>query len=185
MKRIAAAFAAFTVASTLAGAASGGVVVLGSTHAHRCMDYAFSGSGQRSAVDVCTLALSEENLTDRNRAGTLVNRGIVHMNRRDYAAAHLDFEAAVALRPDLGEAHFNRGSNKIAQGAYAEGVTDIERGLALGLKEPEKAYYNRALARESLSDVKGAYLDYRQAATLNPKWALPKKELARFTVTRR
>ena len=168
-----------------AASAQAGVQVYGSSNAHRCMDAAFAGSDARAAIDLCTAALSEEALTPANRAGTLVNRGVLHMNRRDLAAALADFEAALLVTPRSGEAHFNRGSVRIAQARYAEGVADIDRGLELGMRQPEKAYYNRALAREALDDARGAYLDYRQAARLKPDWELPRRELARFTVQRR
>jgi len=46
----------------------------------------------------------------------------------------------------------------------------------------EKAYFNRALAREAAGDVKGAYLDYVKALQLKPEWAPAVKELARFEV---
>lgn len=149
------------------------------------MDAAFAGSKARTSVDVCTAALNEEPLTPANRAGTLVNRAVLHMNRRDHAAALADLQAALAIRPDSAEAYFNRGSVRIAQARYVEGVADIDRRMMLGLKEAEKAYYNRALAREEMDDARGAYLDYRQAARLRPEWDLPRLELARFTVTRR
>jgi tetratricopeptide (TPR) repeat protein len=149
------------------------------------MDAAFAGSSARTALDRCNLALSEEALTPANRAGTLVNRGVLHMNRRDFGAAQADFEAALLIAPRFGEAFFNLGSVRVAQGLFREGVADIDRGLELGMRQPEKAYYNRALARESLDDPRGAYLDYLQAARLKPDWSLPQRELARFTVQRR
>ena len=183
MTRIALVLAAAAAAS--AGSAGAGVQVVGASYAHRCMDAAFAGSAARTALDVCTLALSEEPITPANRARTLINRGVLHMNRNDYASATADFEQALLLSPTSGEAYFNRGSVRVAQGRFEEGVADIDRGLELGMRQPEKAYYNRALARESLNDARGAYLDYRQAAQLKPGWGLPQRELARFTVQRR
>ena len=184
MVRIAAVLAAVALGSA-AGSAVAGVQVFGLSNAHRCMDAAFAGSSARTAVDLCTLALADGPLTPANRAGTLVNRGVLHMNRRDYAAALADFEASLLISPQSGEAFFNRGAVRIAQGRYAEGVGDIDRSLTLGLRQPEKAFYNRAIAREELSDAAGAYRDYVEAARLKPDWRLPRQELARFTVQRR
>jgi hypothetical protein len=62
-------------------------------------------------------------------------------------------------------------------------VADIDRGLQLGLATPEQAYYHRAIAREQLNDLRGAYLDYRRAAEMKPDWGSPRRELARFRVT--
>ena len=184
MARIAALLAAMAIVGA-AGSAAAGVQVVGSSNARRCMDAAYAGSTARAAVDLCNVALSEDGLTPANRAGTLVNRGVLLMNRRDYGGALADFESALAVSPGLGEALFNRGSVHIAQSRFAEGVADIDRSLALGLKQPEKAFYNRAIAREELSDTSGAYRDYLEAARLKPDWRLPRQELARFTVQRR
>ena len=184
MARVAALLAAATLASA-AGSAAAGVQVLGASNAQRCMDAAFAGSKAASAVELCTVALSENVLTTANRAGTLVNRGVLRMNRGDLASALADFEAALAITPLSGEAVFNRGSVRVAQGRFAEGLADIDRSLQLGLRQPEKAFYNRAIAREELSDASGAYRDYLEAARLKPSWDLPKRELARFTVQRR
>jgi tetratricopeptide (TPR) repeat protein len=136
-------------------------------------------------LDWCSTALGEEALTLRNRAGTHVNRGVILMNRRDLEGAMRDFDQAVRLAPALGEAHFNRGSAQIAMGRWSEGLADIDQGLKLGMRQPERAYYNRAIAREELNDTRGAYLDYQEAARLKPDWELPRLELARFTVQRR
>ena len=71
----------------------------------------------------------------------------------------------------------------IGQGHDADGIAEIDRGLALNPMEPEKAYFNRAIAEERLGDLKSAYADYRKAQTLKPDWPLPANELARFKVT--
>jgi tetratricopeptide (TPR) repeat protein len=177
--------AAVALSAVGAASAQAGTQVVGSSNALRCMDAAFAGSSARTALDLCSTALAEDALTPANRAGTLINRGVLHMNRRDFPAALADFETALQITPRSGEAFFNRGSVRVAQGQFQEGVADIDRGLELGMGQPEKAYYNRALARESLADTRGAYLDYRQAARLKPGWTLPQRELARFNVQRR
>jgi len=161
------------------------VLSVGASNARRCMEAAFAGSTARAAVEWCNQALSQEPLRPADRAGTLVNRGVLLMNRREYTAAEADFEAAVALRPESGDALFNRGTVRVAQGRAREGVEDISRSLELGLREREKGFYNRAVAREALSDLAGARLDYLEAARLKPDWPLPRRELARFSVARR
>lgn len=184
MIRRAAALAALVIAAAAASQAGAAVQVIGSSRAVGCMDAAMAASRARAALDTCTVALREDPLTPADRAGTLNNRGVILMNRGDLQLALNDFDEAARVNPKLGEATFNRGSTLIALGRYAEGLADVDRGLALGLRQPEKAYYNRAIAREELDDPKGAYLDYRQAARLKPDWTLPRIELARFEVRR-
>jgi tetratricopeptide (TPR) repeat protein len=130
----------------------------------------------------CDTALAEESLNIRDRAGTLVNRGVLRLARGAFDDSKEDFQAAAALMPDLGEAYTNLGAALIALKRYADGIVNIDKGLGLKPEEPEKAYFNRALADEALDDMKSAYLDYSQAARLKPNWNQPRLELARFTV---
>lgn len=131
----------------------------------------------------CTLALDGEALTPHEAAATYVNRGVLRLTDGDTQAARGDFDQALRIEPRLAEAIVDRGAALIAGGHDAEGAAEITRGLALNPTEPEKAYYNRAVAEERLGDVKSAYFDYRKAADLRPGWPLPKTELARFRVS--
>jgi tetratricopeptide (TPR) repeat protein len=170
----------------LAGAASANTVSVNvrSTLARACSEAALAGTSESRALAGCTRALSEEVLDNRDRAATYVNRGVIYMLRGDYRSALTDFDQAVSLNAGLGEALVDRGIARIALGSVPEGITDIDQGLAVGLATPEQAYYHRAIGREQLNDSRGAYLDYRRAAELKPDWATPRREMARFTVTR-
>jgi Flp pilus assembly protein TadD len=64
-------------------------------------------------------------------------------------------------------------------------LVDINRALELGVSDPAKAHYNRALAYERMGDLKAAWLDYTKAAELDPEWDAPRTELTRFTVSRK
>jgi Tfp pilus assembly protein PilF len=55
----------------------------------------------------------------------------------------------------------------------------------MGAAEPQDAHFNRAIAYEALGDLRAAYEDYKAALAIKPDWALPQRELARFTVTTR
>jgi len=174
-------------ALTFAGAGSAGaaVTVLGDTSAEQCSQAAFHELADNVSMQLCTTALGEGLLDRRDQAGTYINRGVMQMIRRDYAAARADFERAIQVDPGLGEGWINRGAVDIIDKHYQDGIDDIDKGLALGTEEPAKAYYNRGVAYEGIDDEKSAYLDYQQALILEPGWDLPKQELLRFTVTRR
>jgi tetratricopeptide (TPR) repeat protein len=89
------------------------------------------------------------------------------------------------LRPEMGEAYANRGAAAIGQHRYAESLPDLNKSLQLGVEEPAKVYFDRALAYEGLDDAKSAYFDYQKAVELSPDWDAPKAELTRFHVERR
>jgi tetratricopeptide (TPR) repeat protein len=169
----------------LAGSAGAAVTVMGDTSAGLCSDAAFHERADQSSMAYCTAALTDDSLDRRDLAGTYINRGVLWMVRRDYAAARTDFQHAIDIDPALGEAWVNRGAVAIVDKQFQTGIDDISKGLTLGTEEPAKAYYNRAVAYEGIDDEKSAYLDYQQALVLSPGWDLPKQELLRFTVTRR
>ena len=168
---------------TLHGHAHGASSVIGGGDARACYDAASKGRTDFSALLDCDSAISGQELSARDRAATVVNRGVIHLLRRDAAKALGDFDRAISWRPDLGEAHVNRGAALILMGDYQGAVTAISRGLDLGAADPHEAYFNRAIAQEKLDNTRAAYGDYRRAAELKPDWDHPGRELARFTVT--
>lgn len=177
----------FAAGALLAGsaAAAQSVTVLGGGMARQCSNAALAGESERRFEAMCTLAIETEMLSQRDRAGTFVNRGIMKLRRSEFGPARADFDRAVELKSDLAEAYVNRGAALVGARQYAAGLSDLNRALELGVDEPEKAYYNRALAHEGLDDMKSAYFDYQKAVELSPEWDAPRRELARFTVQRR
>ena len=158
-------FAGHTLADT---------TVIGDGFAADCSAAAKAASARQTAradaLRACDMALQNEVLSEHDLAATHVNRGVLFLASARYPDARRDFDAAARIEPGLGEAR------------YAEGIAEINRGLALNASEPEKAYYNRALAEERQSDLKSAYFDYQKALELKPGWAMAQSELARFHV---
>ena len=172
-------------ALAVATAAEGAVSVFGGGLAEACSDAAMNGEVDARHETVCTMALDTEFMKPRDRAGTYVNRGVLKLRRASFQDATRDFDQAVRLQPEMGEAYVNRGAAAIGQERYAAGLADINRALELGVSEPEKAYYNRALAHEGLDNAKAAYFDYQKALEIAPEWTAPREQLTRFTLSRR
>lgn len=173
-----------TAVLAVAGAAGASNLVIGGGAAKECSDAAEKGRTDNRAVLACTTALEVETLNFRDRARTYVNRGVLQMRQRQFGAARADFDEASNIDPNLGEAYVNRGATFVGESRYREGVEQIDKGLNMGVKAPEKAFFNRGLANEALGDLTAAYKDYSRAAELKPDWLAPKTELARFTVKR-
>ena len=159
------------------------VTVLGGGNAEACSLAAITGKTGPRFIDVCTKAIEDEQLSPRDRASTYINRGVLKIRVKDWAAAGKDFDMAVQIKPNRGDAYVNRGAASLGQHRFADSIADLSKGIELGSEEPAKAYYNRALAYEGLDDMKAAYFDYMKAAELSPDWAAPKNELVRFTVS--
>ena len=169
--------------SGFAGAgARAAVTVFGGDHAQACYQAAKNGLAGQSYLDECNQAIGFELLPTKDLAGTYVNRGAIYMTMHAWAEAEADFNHALELHPNFGEALVNLGAAQIGQHRNQEGVDTITRGLTLGSMEPEKAYFNRAIGYEGLGDDKHAYYDYLKASELAPNWAPPRQELVRFTV---
>ncbi len=167
----------------IAGGAQAAVTVIGGGQAEVCSKAALAELSDNASERICTNALETEMLTPYERAGTFINRGVLKLRRRSFEAATQDFDAAIHIRPDLGEAYVNRGAAAIGMGQAQHGMDDINRALALGVTEPAKAYFNRAIAYEALDDEAHAYFDYMKAQELSPDWPAPAKELLRFSVS--
>ncbi|MFC3711970.1 hypothetical protein ACFOMD_05275 [Sphingoaurantiacus capsulatus] len=163
--------------------AHGAVSIIGAGFSRVCYELAESGRASDEAFENCDRALSEQALSVRDRAATLVNRGILYMRKKEHAAAIADYEAAIRLKTDLAEAYVNKGIALVHVGGRdGEAVNFLSQGLDLNPVRPEVAYYTRGVANEALGRTRAAYDDYRQAAALKPGWAEPQKQLKRFSL---
>jgi tetratricopeptide (TPR) repeat protein len=169
--------------SALSTAASGDVLLTGDPHAQACQEAAKFGDFNGTGIDMCSLALAVSLLSNHDRAATLTDRGAIRMQHKQYALAKADFDAALALDPNLANAYADRGGALIAEKRYAEAITDIDHGLSLNPDEPWKVWFNRGIADEGLKDLKTALADYQKALELKPDWAPAKVEIARFNTT--
>jgi tetratricopeptide (TPR) repeat protein len=185
MVRTWASLGASALILSLAGHSYAAMTVIGGGKAEACSHAALAGETDFKYQKICSEALETEFLVSRDRAGTFINRGVLKLRVGSYAAASHDFDQAARLMPDMGEAYVNRGAAAIGQHQYAQSLPDLNKALELGIEEPAKAYYNRALAYEGLDDMKAAYFDYQKAVELMPDWEAPKAQLVRFSVSQR
>lgn len=160
------------------------MTVIGTGQARECYMAAEldTAASRRDGLEICTRALVEEALSQRDRAATLVNRGILNMRGKAVDAAIRDYDAALRAQPGLAEAFVNKGIALLHKGDEAAAVEMLTAGIERSPSRPEVAYYSRAVAHELLGKLKEAMGDYRQAATLAPKWDEPAKQLERFKI---
>lgn len=136
----------------------------------------------QAGLQACNAALAASNDSD-TRAGLLANRAYLKLRMTDYSGTVADADASLSLAPDLAAANLNRGAGLIGLGRYQDALPSLEKAVALSSgNKLELAYYNRAIVREHLGDISGAYFDYKKAAELDPKFAPAQEQLARFTV---
>lgn len=164
-----------------AGAA---VTVLGNGLAETCYEAAEFGGNPKDGIAACGEALDQAALTTRDRAATLINRGIIYSRIDETQLAIADYSAGLALDPSMGEGYVDRGAAMIVLKRYDDALEDINKGIALNSKRLQIAYYDRAIIQEALGNVRAAYEDYKKAAEIEPDFALANAQLARFKVIR-
>jgi tetratricopeptide (TPR) repeat protein len=166
--------------------ANAAVTILGNnTLAQNCYLAAEVGGDAQFGIQTCSTALDTQPLTVKDRAATLVNRGILRAEIGDSAGALADYNHGIQINPELGEAYVDRGATLISMKKWSDAVTDINKGLALSAKRPYIAYYDRAIADEALGDVRSAYDDYKKAVELEPGFTLATEQLTRFRVIKK
>ncbi|HRE45390.1 MAG TPA: tetratricopeptide repeat protein [Terricaulis sp.] len=182
-----AAFSGDAWAQTSSGRerAVGARTTIGVPAANACSQYVAEANSSDEALAACNRALSTERLNRQLLIATHINRGALHLRRREGEAALADFDAVLAFDRRHAEAHLNRGAALVMLNRAGEAVTAITEALGLGVREPHKAYLNRGAAREQLGDVRGAYEDYNTSLEIQPDWGPANAELARFARARR
>jgi len=160
-----------------------GITVLGSNSARMCY-LAAESIGMPSYDDVqrCNVGLAESANDSTNLVATYVNRGIIRLRRNDVDGALRDFDSAVRINPNEPEAYLNRGSALLRREAAAEARDMFSYAIDRNTRRPALAHYGRAVANETLGNVRAAYEDYQRASQLDPDWQAPRDDLQRFRV---
>jgi tetratricopeptide (TPR) repeat protein len=134
----------------------------------------------KQGLAACNTVLSDPAMT--HRAALLVDRGVIQTRLGDNAAALRDYNSAIALDPQMGDAYVSRAGVLIAMKRYGEASSDIAQGIALNASNMHAAYYSRAVVEEETGNLQAAYRDYKAALAIKPDFAPASRELARFKV---
>lgn len=134
------------VLAVLAGAAHGSSSShIGTTDAMRCYQESrlpLSSQG----VEYCDEAIRGGDLTRRDLAATLSNRGIILAGNGKYREAMKDHNRAIDLAPSLPQAYVNRGNTHYHMRDFQAAITDFDRAIELGARPTHVPYYNKSLA---------------------------------------
>jgi tetratricopeptide (TPR) repeat protein len=165
--------------------ASAGMRVVGNTLGEECYQDTLLAPNPRRNADalaVCDRAVVDTTVNAYNQAANHVNRAEIRLRMANFQGALDDAEAALAIHDGIGTAYLNRGAGLVGLGRHAQALPDFDKALALGVDRPQLAYFDRAIARENVGDIKGAYLDYKKASEIDPRLEIARAQLSRFTV---
>ena len=182
MKALVLSAAVLVAIPTAANSAS---LTLGGPLSVLCYEAALTKDSTAEALKACTRALAEEPLTTSDRAATLVNRGVLQMIAGGYREAEKNFDAAIATDPSAADPWLNKAFLRLRQGQGSEALPMLERAMDLRASREALAYLARGLAHEQVGNIRAAYADLRRAQQLDPDWALPAEQLARYEVRSR
>ena len=143
-----------------------------------------AGGGAPSAnVLHCTRAL-EDGLfeTAEEQARGLFKRGTAQIETGAFADAVADFDEAIRLRPEYGEAFHNRGVAKWRMGEPEGALTDFDESITLGQVELWRAYKVRGDLKVEMGRLDDALADYERSLAIRPDWDYARKALRRLLV---
>jgi tetratricopeptide (TPR) repeat protein len=104
---------------------------LGAALANRCWAKALLGQDLKTALADCNSALDRIGKKNAGSAAILLSRGVVRLRLGDYDKSIVDFDAALALRPDSAWSLYGRGIAKIRRSRAAEGQADMSAAAAV------------------------------------------------------
>ena len=176
-------YLAAALLASVAVPASASVLVIGNSSARQCYEAADS-TIPPTATDIatCDSALRDDALNTHDTVATYVNRGILRLRRNYVDLAIADFDRAIGLDPRQPEAYLNKGAALMRLNDADHALQLFTAALDRNTARPELAHFGRAIAYETLGNVRQAYEDYREASELSPDWQQARTELARFHV---
>lgn len=134
-------------------------------------DRALAERKSQPAIRLYTQCLETANLTPKQRATVLTNRGNVYFREGEQELATADFDKAIDLNPDLTIAYYNRGLAAFVIGRYEDAIADSSAAIRLD-PTMAAAFYNRGAAYANMRDYPKAIADLTEAIRLRPDWAL-------------
>lgn len=177
-----AALAALTAGAALA-APPVQQVIYNVDAAAQCSAAASGQAELKQGLDYCNVALGDPAMIQRG--ALLMNRGVIKVRLGNKDGALTDYNAAIAIDPQLGDAYVSRAGLLVSLKRYDLARQDIDQAMALGASNMHAAYYTRGVIAEETGDVRAAYRDYKQALAIKPDYWAAQRELARFKVVTR
>jgi tetratricopeptide (TPR) repeat protein len=131
-------------------------------------------------IEPCNKALREDNLSKRDRAATLVNRGLINAVLGNFELAHDDYDEAMRIDPEtIGITHINRGNAYYMQQNYHDALDSYTRAVEMNAEPRHVAIHNQAMAYEKVGDLDAAEAGFLKALELVPGWETAQARLER------
>jgi tetratricopeptide (TPR) repeat protein len=131
-------------------------------------------------IEPCNKALREGRLNKRDRAATLVNRGLINVVFGNFELAHDDYDEAVRVNPEtIGITHINRGNAYYMQQRHHDALDSYTRAVEMNADPRHVAIHNQAMAYEKVGDLDAAEAGFLKALEMVPGWETAQVRLER------
>lgn len=159
----------------------------GNSLARECYERSRTAIQTRAAnrldLEACDRAIRDAGLSKEYLVATYVNRGIIHAAKGDLPSAAKDYNTALSMSNDTGEAYLNRGNLWFTVQKFPQALKDYDKALKYGIKEPHVAYLNRGIVLEKLGDKQAAEQSYLSALQSVSDWPPAQQRLNRLRKT--
>jgi tetratricopeptide (TPR) repeat protein len=99
-------------------------------------------------------------------------RGVSKTKIKNYSAALLDYDSAIAIKPNKSNYLYNRGLTYFQIGNYTKAKKDFQKTLIID-GETADIYFKLGFIKQQDKDLKASISDYTKAIELNPEFAEP------------
>jgi lipoprotein NlpI len=123
------------------------------------------------AIYYYTQAIASGELAKPYLATVLNGRGVAYDVKGEVEKAIGDFDAAIRLKPDYGEAYINRGLAWVQKRDYDRAIADFTEAAALDRRFAHLAFSNRGIAYGEKRDYQRGIQDFDEAIRLRPDYA--------------
>ena len=131
-------------------------------YVNRALAYEDNGEYDKALADYDKALTINPNYTE-----ALVNRGNVHVLKKDLGVALADYAHALELDSMNAEAHFRRANVLYLEEKYEAALADYDKALEIDTTHAE-IYLNRGNVYGRINDHKSAIEDYTKALDIDP-----------------
>ncbi len=111
--------------------------------------------------------IAEPHQTEARKASLLLELGNLLYSTKEYEATIASYDKAIAIKPDLHEAWYNRGNALDDLGKYEDAIASYDKAIAIK-PDKDEAWNNRGYALGNLGKYEDAIVSYDKAIAIKP-----------------
>lgn len=131
----------------------------------------------------CTQAIAVSGASQKTKAASYYNRGLIKQKLERFDEARSDYKAAINLDSNFGDGYLALASLSMLDGDMQIARQYIESALTKTLRHPAYAHYLLGHALEGDKKYIEARAEYRRALELRPNWRDAMRRIDRINIS--